>query len=59
MRAVVGTDRYDSAIIAQQPKALGHTAVGQDVKAAKGEQVQQVIYVEVKAVTKKNVAELT
>jgi ABC-type sugar transport system substrate-binding protein len=40
-----------AATIAQQPKVLGRTAVEQAVKAAGGEQVQQVIEVEVKAVT--------
>ncbi len=35
-----------AATIAQQPKVLGRGAVEQAVKAAKGEQVQQVIDVE-------------
>ncbi len=46
-----------AATIAQQPKVLGRTAVEQAVKAAKGEQVQHVIDVEVKVVTRQNVAE--
>lgn len=46
-----------AATIAQQPKVLGRIAVEQAVKAARGEQVQQVIDVEVKVVTKQNVAE--
>ncbi|MCP2168936.1 substrate-binding domain-containing protein [Goodfellowiella coeruleoviolacea] len=46
-----------AATIAQQPKEMGKKAVEQAVKAAKGEQVQQVIDVEVKVVTKENVAE--
>lgn len=46
-----------AATIAQQPKVLGRTAVEQAVKAARGEQVQQVINVEVKIVTKQNVAQ--
>ncbi|WP_238413001.1 substrate-binding domain-containing protein [Saccharothrix deserti] len=46
-----------AATIAQQPKVLGRQAVEQAVKAAKGETVQQVVSVEVKVVTKKNVAE--
>jgi ribose transport system substrate-binding protein len=46
-----------AATIAQQPKVLGRTAVEQAVKAARDEQVQQVIDVEVKAVTRKNVTE--
>ncbi|WP_229371344.1 substrate-binding domain-containing protein [Umezawaea beigongshangensis] len=46
-----------AATVAQQPKVLGRQAVEQAVKAAKGEQVQQVIDVEVKIVTKQNVAE--
>ncbi|SDH54735.1 ribose transport system substrate-binding protein/ribose transport system permease protein [Lentzea fradiae] len=46
-----------AATIAQQPKLLGSKAVEQAVKAAKGEAVQQVVDVEVKVVTKQNVAE--
>jgi ABC-type sugar transport system substrate-binding protein len=46
-----------AATVAQQPKVLGRQAVEQAVKAARGEQVQQVIDVEVKIVTKQNVAE--
>jgi ribose transport system substrate-binding protein len=46
-----------AATIAQQPKVLGRTAVEQAVKAAKGEQVPQVIDIEVKVVTRANVAE--
>ncbi|MCS7483629.1 substrate-binding domain-containing protein [Umezawaea endophytica] len=46
-----------TATIAQQPKVLGRKAVEQAVKAAKGEAVQQVVDVEVKVVTKKNLAE--
>ena len=45
------------ATIAQQPKLLGSKAVEQAVKAAKGEPVQQVVDVEVKVITKQNVAE--
>ncbi|MGH3774300.1 MAG: substrate-binding domain-containing protein [Pseudonocardiaceae bacterium] len=45
-----------AATIAQQPRVLGRTAVEQAVHAAKGEQVQQVIDVEVKVVTRQNVA---
>ena len=45
------------ATIAQQPKLLGSKAVEQAVKAAKGEAVQQVVDVEVKVITKQNVAE--
>jgi ribose transport system substrate-binding protein len=45
------------ATIAQQPKQLGSKAVEQAVKAAKGEAVQQVVDVEVKVITKQNVAE--
>jgi ABC-type sugar transport system substrate-binding protein len=45
------------ATIAQQPKVLGRKAVEQAVKAAKGEAVQQVVDVEVKVVTKTNLAE--
>ena len=45
------------ATVAQQPKVLGRKAVEQAVKAAKGETVQQVVDVEVKVVTKKNLAE--
>ncbi len=48
-----------TATIAQQPKVLGEQAVEQAVKAAKGEAVQQVVDVEVKVVTKKNVAEFS
>ncbi|SEP70046.1 monosaccharide ABC transporter substrate-binding protein, CUT2 family [Lentzea xinjiangensis] len=46
-----------AATIAQQPKLLGSKSVEQAVRAAKGESVQQVVDVEVKAVTKQNVAE--
>ncbi|WP_223199133.1 substrate-binding domain-containing protein [Solihabitans fulvus] len=46
-----------AATVAQQPKELGRKAVEQAVHAAKGESVQKVIDVEVKVVTKKNVAE--
>ncbi|MFI6098362.1 substrate-binding domain-containing protein [Lentzea sp. NPDC051213] len=46
-----------AATIAQQPKLLGSKAVEQAVKATKGEPVQQVVDVEVKVITKKNVAE--
>jgi ABC-type sugar transport system substrate-binding protein len=46
-----------AATIAQQPKLLGSKAVEQAVKAAKGETVQQVVDVEVKVITKQNVAE--
>lgn len=42
---------------AQQPKVLGRTAVEPAIKVAEGEPVQQVIDVEVKGVTKQNVAE--
>ncbi|KJK47257.1 ABC transporter substrate-binding protein [Lentzea aerocolonigenes] len=45
------------ATIAQQPKLLGSKSVEQAVKAAKGEPVQQVVDVEVKVITKQNVAE--
>lgn len=45
------------ATIAQQPKLLGSKAVEQAVKASKGEAVQQVVDVEVKVITKQNVAE--
>ncbi|MFS8100441.1 substrate-binding domain-containing protein [Lentzea alba] len=45
------------ATIAQQPKLLGSKAVEQAVHAAKGEPVQQVVDVEVKVITKQNVAE--
>ncbi|MEU0880104.1 substrate-binding domain-containing protein [Lentzea sp. NPDC005914] len=45
------------ATIAQQPKLLGSRAVEQAVKASKGEAVQQVVDVEVKVITKQNVAE--
>jgi ABC-type sugar transport system substrate-binding protein len=45
------------ATVAQQPKLLGSKAVEQAVKAAKGEPVQQVVDVEVKVITKQNVAE--
>lgn len=48
-----------AATIAQQPKLLGSKAVEQAVKAAKGEAVQQVVDVEVKVITKQNVAEFT
>ncbi|MDT7789037.1 MAG: ribose transport system substrate-binding protein [Pseudonocardiales bacterium] len=47
------------ATIAQQPKLLGSKAVEQAVKAAKGEAVQQVVDVEVKVITKQNVAEFS
>jgi len=46
-----------TASVAQQPKLLGSKAVEQAVHAAKGEAVQQVVDVEVKVVTKQNVAE--
>ncbi|XVV03818.1 substrate-binding domain-containing protein [Actinosynnema sp. CA-248983] len=46
-----------AATIAQQPDVLGRKAVEQAVKAARGETVQEVVDVEVKVVTKKNVAE--
>ncbi|MFD9702759.1 substrate-binding domain-containing protein [Lentzea sp. NPDC059081] len=46
-----------AASVAQQPKQLGSKAVEQAVHAAKGETVQQVVDVEVKVVTKQNVAE--
>ncbi|SMD09389.1 substrate-binding domain-containing protein [Lentzea albidocapillata] len=46
-----------AATIAQQPKLLGSKAVEQAVHAAKGEPVQQVVDVEVKVITAKNVAE--
>jgi ABC-type sugar transport system substrate-binding protein len=46
-----------AATIAQQPKLLGSKAVEQAAKAAKGETVQQVVDVEVKVITKQNVAE--
>jgi len=46
-----------AATVAQQPKLLGSKAVEQAVKAAKGETVQQVVDVEVKVITKQNVAE--
>lgn len=46
-----------AATIAQQPKLLGSRAVEQAVHAAKGEPVQQVVDVEVKVITAKNVAE--
>ncbi len=46
-----------TATIAQQPKVLGRTAVEQAVKAARGEQVSPGINVEVKVVTKENVAD--
>jgi ribose transport system substrate-binding protein len=46
-----------AATVAQQPKLLGSKAVEQAVKAAKGEAVQQVVDVEVKVITKQNVAE--
>src|SRR5918998_3852345 len=46
-----------AATIAQQPKVLGRIAVGQALKTAKGEPVQQAIDVEVKVVTKQNVTE--
>ncbi|MGW6930112.1 substrate-binding domain-containing protein [Lentzea sp. NPDC054927] len=46
-----------TATVAQQPKLLGSKAVEQAVKAAKGEAVQQVVDVEVKVITKQNVAE--
>ncbi|MBB5960523.1 ABC-type sugar transport system substrate-binding protein [Saccharothrix tamanrassetensis] len=46
-----------AATIAQQPEVLGRKAVEQAVKAARGETVQEVVDVEVKVVTKKNVAE--
>ncbi|NUT96073.1 MAG: substrate-binding domain-containing protein [Saccharothrix sp.] len=46
-----------TATVAQQPDVLGRKAVEQAVKAARGEAVQEVVDVEVKVVTKKNVAE--
>ncbi|RKT71571.1 monosaccharide ABC transporter substrate-binding protein (CUT2 family) [Saccharothrix variisporea] len=46
-----------AATIAQQPDVLGRKAVEQAVKAARGEAVQEVVDVEVKVVTKQNVAE--
>ncbi|MCG8924807.1 substrate-binding domain-containing protein [Lentzea sp. CC55] len=46
-----------TATIAQQPKLLGSKAVEQAVRAAKNEPVQQVVDVEVKVITKQNVAE--
>lgn len=46
-----------AATVAQQPKLLGSKAVEQAVHAAKGESVQQVVDVEVKVITAKNVAE--
>jgi ABC-type sugar transport system substrate-binding protein len=46
-----------AATVAQQPKVLGRKAVEQAVKAARGEAVQQVVDVEVKVVTKQNLAE--
>ncbi|RKT51804.1 substrate-binding domain-containing protein [Saccharothrix australiensis] len=46
-----------AATIAQQPDVLGRKAVEQAVKAARGESVQEVVDVEVKVVTKKNLAE--
>ncbi|MET9226880.1 substrate-binding domain-containing protein [Lentzea sp. NPDC003310] len=46
-----------AATVAQQPKLLGSKAVEQAVHAAKGEPVQQVVDVEVKVITAKNVAE--
>ncbi len=46
-----------AATIAQQPDVLGRKAVEQAVKAAKKEPVQEVVDVEVKVVTKKNLAE--
>ncbi len=46
-----------AATIAQQPKILGRTAVEQAVKAARGEQVDEVIDIEVKVVTQNNVAQ--
>ncbi|GGN06839.1 hypothetical protein GCM10011609_52980 [Lentzea pudingi] len=46
-----------AATVAQQPKLLGSRAVEQAVHAAKGEPVQQVVDVEVKVITAKNVAE--
>lgn len=46
-----------AATIAQQPDVLGRKAVEQAVKAAKKEAVQGVVDVEVKVVTKKNLAE--
>ncbi|HEX7308115.1 substrate-binding domain-containing protein [Lentzea sp.] len=48
-----------AATVAQQPKLLGSKAVEQAVHAAKGESVQQVVDVEVKVITKQNVAEFT
>ncbi|GHH35563.1 substrate-binding domain-containing protein [Lentzea cavernae] len=46
-----------AATVAQQPKLLGSKAVEQAVHAAKSEAVQQVVDVEVKVITQKNVAE--
>ncbi|MEV0676949.1 substrate-binding domain-containing protein [Actinosynnema sp. NPDC050436] len=46
-----------AATIAQQPEVLGRKAVEQAVKAAKKEAVQEVVDVEVKVVTKQNLAE--
>ncbi|MGW6443743.1 substrate-binding domain-containing protein [Lentzea sp. NPDC055074] len=46
-----------AATVAQQPKLLGSKAVEQAVHAAKNEPVQQVVDVEVKVITAKNVAE--
>ncbi|WP_434451998.1 substrate-binding domain-containing protein [Lentzea sp. E54] len=46
-----------AATVAQQPKLLGSKAVEQAMHAAKGEPVQQVVDVEVKVITKQNVAE--
>ncbi|WP_329788429.1 substrate-binding domain-containing protein [Lentzea sp. DG1S-22] len=46
-----------TATIAQQPELLGSKAVEQAVRAAKNEPVQQVVDVEVKVITKQNVAE--
>ncbi|GAA1340230.1 substrate-binding domain-containing protein [Saccharothrix algeriensis] len=45
------------ATVAQQPDVLGRKAVEQAVKAARGEGVQEVVDVEVKVVTKQNLAE--
>ncbi|WP_433266830.1 substrate-binding domain-containing protein [Actinosynnema sp. CS-041913] len=46
-----------TATVAQQPEVLGRMAVEQAVKAARGETVQAVVDVEVKVVTKQNLAE--
>ncbi|MET9344028.1 substrate-binding domain-containing protein [Nonomuraea sp. NPDC003804] len=48
-----------AASIAQQPKLLGQQAVGNAVKAAKGESLQKVVAVPVKVATKDNLSEFT